>query len=253
MGICGCIKMNNIGQKYVNINDLDNLYSNDRILNNSILDKKSRNNNIDLNFKNYNKSTGNITSERSYELNMLNEINFARTNPKEYAIKLKDLTQFIIKEGDTEYLITKKFNEKILLKTGSRIFYDTIKYLNHLEPVHQLEWSNDIKIKFGTIINNNLIEYNNQNLDNQDLILTGENIGKIILNKRLELLQKYKKCFFNIGIIQDPILSIVFQITDEAFNQERRNAILNKDFTIFAVNYIEDNKKNFISICSFAY
>ena len=253
MGICGCIKMNNIGQKYININDLDNLYSNEKILNNSISDNKSRNHNNELNLKNNNKSTGNVTYERSYELNMLNEINFARTNPKEYAIKLKDLTQFIIKEGDTEYLITKKFNEKILLKTGSRIFYDTIKYLNHLEPVHQLEWSNDIKIKFGTIINNNFIEDNNQILENQDLILTGENIGKLILNKRLELLQKYKKCFFNIGIINDPILSIVFQITDEAFNQERRNAILNKDFTIFAVNYIEDNKKNFISICSFAY
>ena len=253
MGICACIRMNNICQKYVNINDLEKSYSNERILNNSILDKKSRNNNIDLNFKNYNKSTGNVTYERSYELNMLNEINFARTNPKEYADKLKDLTQFIIKEGDTEYLITKKLNEKILLKTGSRIFYDTIKYLNHLEPVNQLEWSNDIKIKFGTISNNNLIEYNNENSNNQDLILSGENLGKIILNKRLELLQKYKKCFFNIGIINDPILSIVFQITDEAFNQERRNAILNKDFTIFAVNYIEDNRKNFISICSFAY
>ena len=253
MGICACIRMNNICQKYVNINDLEKSYSNERILNNSILDNKSRNKNIELNVHNYNKSTGNVTYERSYELNMLNEINFARTNPKEYADKLKDLTQFIIKEGDTEYLITKKLNEKILLKTGSRIFYDTIKYLNHLEPVHQLEWSNDIKIKFGTIINNNFIEDNNQILDNQDLILTGENIGKLILNKRLELLQKYKKCFFNIGIINDPILSIVFQITDEAFNQERRNAILNKDFTIFAVNYIEDNKKNFISICSFAY
>ena len=253
MGICACIRMNNICQKYVNINDLENSYSNERILNNSILDNKSRNKNIELNVHNYNKSTGNVTYERSYELNMLNEINFARTNPKEYADKLKDLTQFIIKEGDTEYLITKKLNEKILLKTGSRIFYDTIKYLNHLEPVHQLEWSNDIKIKFGTISNNNLIEYNNENSNNQDLILTGENLGKIILNKRLELLQKYKKCFFNIGIINDPILSIVFQITDEAFNQERRNAILNKDFTIFAVNYIEDNKKNFISICSFAY
>ena len=250
MGICGCIKMNNIGQKYININDLDNLYSNEKILNNSISDSKSRNHNNELNLKNNNKSTGNVTYERSYELNMLNEINFARTNPKEYAIKLKDLTQFIIKEGDTEYLITKKFNEKILLKTGSRIFYDTIKYLNHLEPVHQLEWSNDIKIKFGTIINNNFIEDNNQILDNQDLILTGENIGKLILNKRLELLQKYKKCFFNIGIINDPILSIVFQITDEAFNQERRNAILNKDFTMIAINYINDRNNNFISICS---
>ena len=253
MGICACIRMNNICQKYVNINDLEKSYSNERILNNSILDNKSRNKNIELNVQNYNKSTGNVTYERSYELNMLNEINFARTNPKEYADKLKDLTQFIIKEGDTEYLITKKLNEKILLKTGSRIFYDTIKYLNHLEPVNQLEWSNDIKIKFGTISNNNLIEYNNENSNNQNLILIGENLGKIILNKRLELLQKYKKCFFNIGIINDPILSIVFQITDEAFNQERRNAILNKDFTIFAVNYIEDNRKNFISICSFAY
>ena len=253
MGICACIRMNNICQKYVNINDLEKSYSNERRLNNSILDNKSRNKNIELNVQNYNKSTGNVTYERSYELNMLNEINFARTNPKEYADKLKDLTQFIIKEGDTEYLITKKLNEKILLKTGSRIFYDTIKYLNHLEPVNQLEWSNDIKIKFGTISNNNLIEYNNENSNNQDLILTGENLGKIILNKRLELLQKYQKCFFNIGIINDPILSIVFQITDEAFNQERRNAILNKDFTIFAVNYIEDHRKNFISICSFAY
>ena len=34
---------------------------------------------------------------------MLKEINFARTNPKEYAIKLKELIKYIIKEGDCEY------------------------------------------------------------------------------------------------------------------------------------------------------
>ena len=73
MGICACIRMNNICQKYVNINDLENSYSNERILNNSILDNKSRNKNIELNVQNYNKSTGNVTYERSYELNMLNE------------------------------------------------------------------------------------------------------------------------------------------------------------------------------------
>ncbi len=51
----------------------------------------------------YNKSTKNITYENIYEIKMLKEINFARTNPKEYAIKLKELIKYIIKEGDCEY------------------------------------------------------------------------------------------------------------------------------------------------------
>ena len=121
--------------------------------------------------------------------------------------------------------------------------YFMIQYLNNLEPINQLEWNEDIKIKFDY---NNIIDNRKEN------ILSSENIGKLILNKRLELLQKYKKCHFNIDIFHDPILSIVFQITDEAFNQERRNAIFNREYTIFAVNSIEDNKKNFISISSFA-
>ena len=250
MGICACIRMNNICQKYVNINDLEKSYSNERILNNSILDNKSRNHNNELNLKNNNKSTGNVTYERSYELNMLNEINFARTNPKEYAIKLKDLTKYIIKEGDSEYLIPNSLNEKILLKTGSKIFYDTIKYLNHLEPIPELQWNEELKIKF--VDDKNLLENHRLTSESKDSILSSENIGKLVLNKRLELLQKYKTCFFSVGIFHDPILSIVFQITDEAFNQERRNAILNREYSIFAVNFMEDNKNNFISISSFA-
>ena len=126
--------------------------------------------------------------------------------------------------------------------------YFMIQYLNNLEPINQLEWNEDLKIKFD-YNNINFID-KNLNTDIKYNILSSENIGKLILNKRLELLQKYKKCYFNIDIFHDPILSIVFQITDEAFNQERRNSIFNTEFTIFAVNSIEDNKKNFISISS---
>ena len=96
-----------------------------------------------------------------------------------------------------------------------------------------------------------LDNYKDLNIE-EKFFITSENIGKLILNKRLKLLKKYKKCFFTIDIFPDPILSIVFQITDDAFNQERRNAIFNREYTIFAVNSIEDNKKNFISISSFA-
>ena len=39
-------------------------------------------------------------------------MNFVRTNPKEYVIKLKELTKYIIKEGDCEYLIPNQLNEK---------------------------------------------------------------------------------------------------------------------------------------------
>ena len=251
MGNCVCMNTKNIRQNYININNLGISDSNERICNSTLLDYKSRNKNLNITSPNYNKSTENFTNDNSsYELKMLKEINFVRTNPKDYAIKLKELTQFIIKEGDYEYLIPKnsKYNEKILLKTGSKLFYDTIEYLNKLEPIKELEWKEELKIKFEE---NNLLEKNQLSSESQDNILSSESIGKLVLNKRLELLQKYKKCFFNIDIFQDPILSVVFQITDEAFHQERRNAILNNEFTFFAINAIEDNRKNFISICSF--
>ena len=245
MGNCVCINTKYIGQKYININDLGNYDSNERLANISFLDYKSRNKNGNITSSIYNKSTENMTYGNIYEIKLLKEINFTRTNPKEYAIKLKELTKYIIKEGDYEYLIPNKLNpnEKIFLRNGSKLFYDTIQYLNNLEPINQLEWNEDIKIKFDY---NNIIDNRKEN------ILSSENIGKLILNKRLELLQKYKKCHFNIDIFHDPFLSIVFQITDDAFNQERRNAIFNREYTIFAVNSIEDNKKNFISISSFA-
>ena len=206
---------------------------------------KSRNFNIN-NISTNGKSTDNVSYDNTFEIKMLNEINFVRTNPRQYALKLNELIQNIKREGDLEYLIPNNNNiqnEKILLKSGRQIFYEAIDYLNNLEPLNELKYSEEIKIQFK--------DYNNVSVYDKQFILDGYMIGKLILNKRLELLKKYNNCFFSIDIFEDPIISVVFQITDEAFHKERRNAILNKDFTLFSVNFIRDDNYKFLSILTF--
>ena len=172
----------------------------------------------------------------SFEMCFLKEINLIRENPKKFAIKLKELTKNIIKENDQEYLYLNKNNleEKILLKKGKTVFKDTINYLEQFNPVNKLIYNENLKVTFE-----------------ENIKLTKENIGKLILNKRLNLLKLYKNCFFCIDIFQDPFLSVVFQITDEIFNKVRRNAILNKDYSMFAISTYKDSDNNFISISCF--
>ena len=155
-----------------------------------------------------------------------------RYKPKEFAKKIKNLTEHIIKENNDEFLLYN--NEKIKLIKGSKIFYETINYLEKLKPVNKLIFNENLKV----------------DIENKDIFLTKENIGQIVLNKRLKLIKDYKNCFFCVDVFADPFLSVVFQVTDDNFEQERRNAILNKDFTMFAINYMNDRNNNFISICS---
>ena len=247
MGICICCNNSNKNKNYIYVDELGNNSQNnisDYIpLNNS----NSKMNDLVYDSPNI-ISTNNNSYENTFEIKMLKEINFVRTNPKKYALKLKELCRNIITEGDNEYLIPYKDNnnnnEKILLKSGKENFLDTINYLNNIEPLNGLQFCEEIKIKLKDY-------YKDLNIE-EKFFLTSENIGKLILNKRLKILKKYNKCFFTVDIFPDPILSIVFQITDEIFNKERRNAILNKDFNFFSVNYFQDEKKKFLSILSFA-
>ena len=205
-----------------------------------INESKSRNKDSN-HFSSYGKSTENFSKEFSFEIKMLKEINLVRTNPKEYAIKLKDLCKNIIHEDNFEFLISYSFNKKIPLKNGSKVFYDTIDYLNQLEPLNELQYCEDIKIQFDNKIS-----------DKEDFIINNENIESLLIKHRFQILQNYKNCAFNIDNIPDPILSIVFQIIDDMFNHERRNVILNKEFSNFAVNTIKDFENSFLSILSFA-
>ena len=246
MGNCACINNYNSHQKSINLDVLNNNCPRIITENGHFKDIKSRNNIIGNDSLNV-KSTDNISCENTFEIKMLKEINFVRTNTKKYALKLKELIQNIICEDDNEYLIPYKndFNkDKILLKNGKKVIFETINFLNNIKPMKQLKYSDDIKIQFK--------DCNEINNFDGKFKLTSEIIGKLILNKRLELLKKYEKCYFNIDIFEDPILSIVFQLTDEAFNKDRRNAILNPYFTLFSVNYFRDENNKFLSILSFA-
>lgn len=229
MGNCVCINQKNINQKYI---DVEN-------------SKKEKKINKSLEFSEEeitrNLSTK-LSSENvflfSFEIFFLKEINLIRENPKKFAIKLKELSKDIIKENNNEYLLINRNNnnnkEKILLKKGKEIFDETINFLEKFSPVNKLDYNENLKIIFE-----------------EEMKLTKENIAKIILKKRLNLLKIYKNCFFCIDIFQDPFLSVVFQIIDENFNQIRRNAILNKNYSMFAISTYKDSDNNFISISCF--
>ena len=232
MGTCVCAQNNNINnlysvnQKSLNVQDLENNINN-------------YNNNNSLNPDNE-KLLNEKTNEKLFETNLLNEINFVRTHPNEYAEFLNENIKYIKKENGHFYFIYNNNNEKkILLKEGEQIFIDAINQLKKLKPLKSLKWNDEIKI-----------ELNEKELDNN---FSNDLLGKLILKKRLKLKEKYQKTFFNLDIFNEPKISVIFQITDEAFNKERRNAILNPNYNYFAVSYIKNNNnKKFLSVSSFA-
>ena len=232
MGTCVCAQNNNINnlysvnQKSLNVQDLENNINN-------------YNNNNNLN-PNNEKLLNDKNNEKLFETNLLNEINFVRTHPNEYAEFLNENIKFIKKENGHFYFVYNNNNEKkILLKEGEQIFIDAINQLKKLKPLKSLKWNDEIKI-----------ELNEKELDNN---FSNDLLGKLILKKRLKLKEKYQKTFFNLDIFNEPKISVIFQITDEAFNKERRNAILNPNYNYFAVSYIKNNNnKKFLSVSSFA-
>ena len=232
MGTCVCAQNNNINnlfsvnQKSLNVQDLENNLSNYN--NNS-----TNNNNLNPN----NEKIDEKNNKKLFENNLLNEINFVRTHPNEYAEFLNENLKLIKKENGHFYFVYNNNNEKkILLREGEKIFIDAINHLKKIKPLNSLKWNNEIKI-----------DLNEKEMDN----FSNDLLGKLILKKRLKLKEKYKNTFFNLDIFNEPKISVIFQITDEAFNKERRNAILNPNYNYFAVSYIKNNKK-FLSISSFA-
>ena len=91
--------------------------------------------------------------------------------------------------------------------------------------MNKLNWNDELKVRM-TNVNKKI-----------------SSIGNLILEKRTELLAKYDAIMFNLDI---------FQITDEAFDHQRRNVLLNKKFKMFAVTYTYDYNKKFMSISTLA-
>ena len=164
-----------------------------------------------------------------FEIALLNEINSVRTNPKEYANRLRELIDDIQYEDNNCYLIYKK-NEKILLQKGVETFEETIKYLDAIEPMSEFKRKDELKIKI------------------KDITCKESSIGNILVEKRQYLLKSYNTCIFNLDFFSNPVLSVIFQITDEAFQNQRRDALLNKSAKFFAVSYTYNFIKKVLSV-----
>lgn len=164
-----------------------------------------------------------------FEIALLNEINSVRTNPKEYANRLKEMIDDIQYEDNNCYLVYKK-NEKILLQKGVETFEEAINLLNTIEPMPELKRKDELKIKI------------------KDVNCKESSIGNILIEKRHILLKSYNTCIFNLDFFSDPVLSVIFQITDEAFQNQRRDALLNKSAKFFAVSYTYNFNKKFLSV-----
>lgn len=171
----------------------------------------------------------------SFECLLLKEINLVRSNPVTYASKLTQMLDYITESREVAYF-TYPQSDPIILKTGKIIFNQTIDYLKTLSPIPELLWNEDLKI----------------NINEETQPLTEDKIGKLLVTKRLQIKGLYNQCMFSFDFMANPVLSVVFQLTDEPFGQKRRDAILNASFKDFAVSYTFDPIRKFVSILSFA-
>ena len=175
-----------------------------------------------------------------YPDKMLDIINKIRENPSAYADFIEDSIKNIIeipdKEDETKTKLIFKKKVKVALNRGEVAFHEAAEKLRNMEPLPPLEFNGNICIP---------LPQNEEELKDSNYLK--EQVKALKENNNIDL-------FFK-DLVKLPDVSALLMVVDDNVKNtgRKRNAILNKDFTIFAVNYIEDHRKNFISICSFAY
>lgn len=185
-----------------------------------------------------------INNEECFGETLLGEFNIARASPKQYASKLKTMLNHIQIENQTCILQYKE--EKIILQKGTQVFLDAISILNQMKPIGKLVYNENI------VINCEQLTYQSKGSKNRiNNRVFNKSLQQVMLEKRNDLLKTYSNCLFTLDIFKDPVISAMFQITDEAFNQTRRNIILNPNFTQLGVGCFYDNNNKFMVICSF--
>ena len=141
-----------------------------------------------------------------------------------------------IKENKGKLYFHFENKQRVVITKGEELFQETIGILNKTKPMNKLIWNNLLKINIPHCIKK----------------ITNGYIENLMINKRRELKNQFNQITFTIDIFSNPILSAIFQITDETFHSERRNAILNPSFSYYAVFYREETDGKFFSISTFA-
>lgn len=183
-----------------------------------------------------NTSSSFIYESKNFENLLLKEINHVRHCPMSYAVKLKNFLNYVQTENNVCILTYAK--EKIVLNKGIQMFLEAILYLNKMTPLNELKLNEEVRINVG-------------NMEFEKEMECIEMLKRILVNKKGEILKKYSKCLFTYDIFRNPELSVVFQITDEAFGGRRREVILSPNVSYFATCCFYNKDKQFTSISSF--
>ena len=193
-----------------------------------------------------------------------------RQQPNDFIKELKEVKEKNINVIDgMKYIYANSTSEKFSLDND---FEDNFnEMINFIESrkgtsLNSIKYNDDLKVRlvqsdetsfrnsFYTLTNNKKKTDNNVIIDLED-----KDIGDIILKKRLDIKDKYPNCYFNINIIQDIKLSLLFMLISKNESDFKgdilksfRDVILDPDLKDYAISFAKDKKRNFIAILSFA-
>ena len=169
---------------------------------------------------------------------MLDEINLARTDPKKYSMKLKNLLH-LIKTNPTNNKIYLLYDDdvKIELKKGGAAFKSCIKYLKNAPSVSPIRLIDDLAIPFPK--------------NNPKQCLNKEYIGECI--EKIKSKVKYEIYDFQYDISPNPVLSTIVQVVDDSDSQyQRRGNIMSENVKYVGISYGEIKKGVFCFYLLFA-
>jgi len=173
-------------------------------------------NNI-ANNNNINNSDNNINYTNKYSNLMLNEINFARTNPIKYISKIEKYKKNIINRNG-QFFLQIENNISLLLNKGIESFNNCIEFLKKQE-----------KLKLEPLIMKEelIVPFPN---NSPQICVTRDYLQNILLYKNAEISTKYKIIDFHYDLsIPNVEISTLMQIIDDTNkNYQRRKNIFNQ-------------------------
>ncbi len=166
---------------------------------------------------------------------MLKEINEARTNPYEYADKVRAYIKNIMTDENNQEFFCMEFNSKILLPKGKKAFENCIDYLKDLKPMEKLELLEELKLPFP--------------VKNPEVASARDYITSSLINKAAELKDKLKINWFHYdnNILNAEISTVLQLVDDNNSNGQRRKHLLDNKVRYVGIN-VGHIKKNIYCI-----
>lgn len=227
----------------INANNLSLSYKNSKVIliNNN---EKDVTNDKRLNDKKNDTLEKDKLEIESFTNELLEEINFVRTNPQLYANKIEQFIDYIKPNAESKtcsYLFSYEDYPKINLIRGAVAFKEAITILKQTQPLPPLQLSSEIAIKVPDKID----LYNNK-----DIIIESIKNLKADMNK----LNKYRVISFHYdnGSINAEISTLLQIVDDNNANCQRRANILNPAFNYLGVSVGKIKSKRYFIYLTFA-